>query len=52
MIRQSGSGAQPKKRRENYVSRAKTGSRESDAAIDTPFDDIDPAEFFDSRTPR
>ena len=31
----------------NEAERVKTGSRESDPATDTPFEEVDPAEFFD-----
>jgi len=47
MIRQSGDEKEQKKRRKTSADGAVTGSRESDPATDTPFEDIDPADFFD-----
>ena len=47
MIRQSGADKEAKKRREYSGKRGKTDSQESNPTNDTPFDDIDPAEFFD-----
>lgn len=47
MIRQSGSDKEGKKGREISGKRGKIGSRESDTAADTLFEEIDPAEFFD-----
>ena len=47
MIRQFRDGGKPKKRLHEEVTRPKTGSEESDPAIDTLAEDIDPAEFFD-----
>lgn len=36
-----------KKTQEKLPSTGKTGSKDSEPAIDTAFEDIDPAEFFD-----
>ena len=47
MIRQSGDKKEVKKKRETVGWRGKSGSRESDPATDTPFEEIDPADFFD-----
>jgi len=47
MIRQFQAGKEPKKMSPSDARRGKTGSEESHPVIDTSFEDIDPADFFD-----